>query len=590
MTAGFFIFGRTSPDRQGMPETLTDPTQSGTDDVTDFLTQYRAAQQPSDVKAFLDDYRSGQQGNVTTKIATPDVVGARARKDGTSTGKAVENLRAEGWTTAPFPDSDPRSSRNPAPYPTPASEPEPQSTIPIVPFAPPVATQPLDQRAAKLGASMIPLTPPPTDTTQTPQNVFENAPQRPPQPNMTPAPPKSSMDDMIDQDQALEGAAHQQGQELVNKLSTGSKKLPLPYMAPDGSLRTMKLGDFQQLASDYLNDPSIPKSQGAAFAAGAAADTVSTLNDIFFSPLGIASSVTGLTAARALQTAGKQGAEAIRLAQQYQEMQRGGATAEELAEQEQLVRQAIASTQQTQSVVAGARTLQKASGVGFGLQGANQVVTGVQRRDYPTVLSGLASMAIGGSEGLRGLSGEGINEGVKADTAQAAQENLNNEAPEPTVPFRAPGEKNITSQGSHEIVRPPQLPAPRESVGAGEELTPERPETLQAQVDALAEGTNPVVYIPKGQTNAPEPPEGAQVTEVAGDKPGAGTYYHDDSITPQEIKAVVKDGTYGTLLGNTQTKSEAVSGNAPVAVTARTDSGDEAKASLVVSGVWIDVL
>lgn len=476
---------------------------------------------------------------------------------------------------------------------------EAKSTIPIVPFAPPVQTQPLDQRAAKMGASMIPLTPPPADTTQLPQNVFENAPQRPPQPNMTPAPPKSSMDDMLDQEQAVEGQAHQQGAALVNKLSTGSKKLPLPYMAPDGSLRTMKLGDFQQLASDYLDDPSIEKSRGAAFAAGAAADTVSTLNDIFFSPLGMASSVTGLAAARALQTAGKQGTAAIKLAQEYQAMKQAGATADELAAQEQLVRQAVASTARTQSVVAGAETAQKAAGVGFGMQGASQIVSGIQRKDYPTVLSGLASLAIGGSEGLSGLNGEGIQESVKARTAEAAVDNLNNEAApeEPTVPFRAPGEKNVTAQGSHEIVRPPQLPAPTEaapveaakSVGVGEELTPEKPETLQAQTDALANGTNPVVYIPKGQT-APVPPEGAKVTEVGGNQPGAGTYYHDDSVTPAQIKSAVKDGTYGQLLGNVQSKQEAIGqGGAseaqgavpPVAVTARDDRNNEVQSSLV---------
>jgi hypothetical protein len=575
-----------------MPQTVTDPTQleDSPNDVDQFLAQLRSSQTDDDVTPFLKQFRSSQQqGSTDAKIATPDIVGARARKDGTSTGKAVENLRAEGWTTAPFPYSDPRSSRNPATFPIEA-EPEPQSTIPIVPFKSPVPTQPLDQRAAQMGASMLPpLTPPATDTTQTPLNVFENAPQRPPQPNMIPAPPKSPMDENLEQEQAFEDKAHQQGDALVSKLSTGSKKLPLPYMAPDGSLRTMKLGDFQQLASDYLNDPSIPKSQGAAFAAGYAADVVSTLNDVFLSPAGLASTVTGLTAARALQGAGKAGTEALNLARQYQEMKQAGASAEELADQQELVRQAIISAAQSQKVAVGARSALQAAGLGYGMQGANNFINGVQRKDFPTALGGFASLLMGAGALKMGLSpADAISEGVKAETAKAASDNLNEEAaPEESgsVPFRAPGEKNVTSQGSHEIVRPPQLHAPRESVGAGEELTPEKPETLQAQVDALADGTNPVVYIRKGQTNAPAPPEGAQVTEVASDKPGAGTYYHDDSVTPEEIKSAVKDGTYGSLLGNIQTKAEAIGTGTtqtpPVAVTARDDQGNEVQSSLV---------
>ncbi len=143
----------------------------------------------------------------------------------------------------------------------------------------------------------------------------------------------------------------------------------------------MKLGDFQKLAADYLDDPSIPKSRGAAFAAGAAADAVSTLNDRFFCTIGMASAVTGLAAARALQTAGKQGAVAIKLGQEYQEMQRAGASADELAEHAEQFRQAVAATKQTQNIVTGARTAQRAAGIGFGTQGASQVITGIQRKD-----------------------------------------------------------------------------------------------------------------------------------------------------------------------------------------------------------------
>lgn len=67
-----------------------------------------------------------------SKIATPDVVAARAKKDGTSTGKAVENLRAEGYTTAPFSKNDPRSTANLQPYPTQKSAPTAKTVTPDI--------------------------------------------------------------------------------------------------------------------------------------------------------------------------------------------------------------------------------------------------------------------------------------------------------------------------------------------------------------------------------------------------------------------------------------------------------------------------
>ena len=100
---------------------------------------------------------------------------------------------------------------------------------------------------------------------------------------------------------------------------------------------------------------------------------------------------------------------------------------------------------------------------------------------------------------------------------------------------------------------------PAKTIGAGNErLAPEKPETLSAQVDALAKGTNPVVYFPKGSESIPAPPENSQVTVVAGKKAGAGTYYHSDEITPRQIRDAVKNGTFGELLGHEQTKEEAL--------------------------------
>lgn len=122
--------------------------------------------------------------------------------------------------------------------------------------------------------------------------------------------------------------------------------------------------------------------------------------------------------------------------------------------------------------------------------------------------------------------------------------------------------------------------SPTGSIGAGEQLHPETPETLQAQTDALENGTNKAVYFPKGQQNIPAAPDGATVTVVKGNKPGAGTWYHDESITPDEIHDAVADGTYHQLLGFTQSKEEATANGQPTTVVARDGKGVELKAGL----------
>ena len=120
----------------------------------------------------------------------------------------------------------------------------------------------------------------------------------------------------------------------------------------------------------------------------------------------------------------------------------------------------------------------------------------------------------------------------------------------------------------------------RRRVGAGENLAPESPATLRKQVDMLAEGTNKVVYFPKGTENLPAPPDNAVVTNVPGDKPGSGIYYHDPSIKSEDIYSAVDNGTYGKLLGNVQTKQEAEKGN-PGVLVSRDANGTEQKASVV---------
>jgi hypothetical protein len=64
----------------------------------------------------------------------------------------------------------------------------------------------------------------------------------------------------------------------------------------------------------------------------------------------------------------------------------------------------------------------------------------------------------------------------------------------------APVEQNIPQMGSATATGEDTTAAPT-TIGAGEQLHPELPETLQAQVSALQNGTNKAVYFPKGQAS-----------------------------------------------------------------------------------------
>lgn len=133
----------------------------------------------------------------------------------------------------------------------------------------------------------------------------------------------------------------------------------------------------------------------------------------------------------------------------------------------------------------------------------------------------------------------------------------------------------VALAGAHALSETP-------TVGAGENLHPEKPETLQGQVDHLKNGTLGAVYIPKGQAEAdiPTPPDNANVTVVNGNKPGAGTWYHSDEISPEQIRAAVRDGTYHELLGITQSKEQATANGQPATIVARDEKGTELKAAL----------
>lgn len=402
-------------------------TQTPTDDVAEFLAQYRSAQRPpsddeDDVSSFLKDYRSSQQ----TDAAAAD--GAPAQ----------------------------------------------QSTIPIVPFRPPITTQPLDVRAAKVDQPLIPMRPPMFDTSQVPLNVFTNQVQKP-------------------------------GMATVEEVERGGSLEPAPQTITGRIARAVGAG----------------APQGS-----------------------VAANLTG---------------------------QRGTKDNVRLFAPEELMSE---SEQQNHPVLAGA---------GDFLGG----MTSPENLALIGLTAGAGELAGPGSAAAKRLLAAGFSLPTMISAARMT--------PAISEAFRngqtATGERLLTQAlltggagalAAHGIFageKPAGMVGPRE-----EPLTPETDATLKAQVDALARGSNPVVYFPAGHETLPAPPENAQVTVVPGDQAGAGVYYHDQTVTPDQIHQSVADGTFGQLLGNHQTKHEAILGGNAAAVVARGADGGEVKASLVDGG------
>ena len=113
---------------------------------------------------------------------------------------------------------------------------------------------------------------------------------------------------------------------------------------------------------------------------------------------------------------------------------------------------------------------------------------------------------------------------------------------QPAGPEELPGQNGASKPQPSVSPLSPQVTGgkmPEGHIGPVQEpLAPESAATLRAQTDALAKATNPVVYFPKGTENIPAPPENSQVTVVPGDQPGAGTYYHNADVTPEQIHSV----------------------------------------------------
>jgi len=110
---------------------------------------------------------------------------------------------------------------------------------------------------------------------------------------------------------------------------------------------------------------------------------------------------------------------------------------------------------------------------------------------------------------------------------------------------------------------------------------PETFNTLQAQVDALEAGTNPVVYFPPGVERLPVLPSNARSTIIQENADGAGTYYFSPRHTTAEnILAAVRAGLHGKMLGFVQSKDEVAQGY-PGLLVVRDSFGNEIKAAAV---------
>lgn len=220
---------------------------------------------------------------------------------------------------------------------------------------------------------------------------------------------------------------------------------------------------------------------------------------------------------------------------------------------------------------------------------------GATRNWTSAAINGVLSLA-GATYGATGEAGAG--EVLPEAQAASQMEGLGAEdlleAPsrpqqaQPTQPVAATRQSSAPSLAQELAEKfPTGQTAPPQIVGPAQEpLAAESPETLQAQTDALANGTNPVVYIPQ-ETPAddiPDLPDNALATEVEGNRPGAGLYYHTPDIAPEDIQSAVDSGDFGKLLGFAQPKAEALAGTQPSVLVARDENGTELKAAAVDGG------
>jgi hypothetical protein len=114
-----------------------------------------------------------------------------------------------------------------------------------------------------------------------------------------------------------------------------------------------------------------------------------------------------------------------------------------------------------------------------------------------------------------------------------------------------------------------------------EPLVHESYRALQSQVNALAKGTNPIVYFPVGTKVIPDLPDNTDMCLVEGTDTGAGIYFFNrQHVTEEEIQNAVNIGQHGLLLSFVQTKQQAAQG-VPALIVARDAEGYEIKSAVV---------
>jgi GGDEF domain-containing protein len=116
-----------------------------------------------------------------------------------------------------------------------------------------------------------------------------------------------------------------------------------------------------------------------------------------------------------------------------------------------------------------------------------------------------------------------------------------------------------------------------------EPVTPEPNEQVDAQIQSLAKGTVPVVFLPEGSKYKPAIPPGMKAIKVSGaDTPGAGTYvYNPTKIQAAAIKEAAKNGTHGDLLGHINDKGAITGMKVPAILQAKTADGTPIQESVV---------
>lgn len=524
----------------------------------------------------------GSQSSTGGKVGTPDVVAAYANKNGVSIGAARRALRDQGYELRDF---EPGEASQASPT---SSLPPPTSFTGVIPRTPPTVA------GAAVGGPMInlapPQNPPRIDTTQIPINPFTN--QFETQPPMATEEEKQRSGTM-GPGPGAPGVTNPVGSTILpglnpNATLQGNEPIISPdrgLIAPQNAMTETEQGQHPVLTGVGQLTEGLTTPANLAILAGTAG----------FGELPAAMKVglsTYFTAqmANGVKDYSTQG---------WQAYKRG-----DNAEAKRLWTLALGSA--AMGAVTGAHGIRE---MGLAPEGGPEPIV------PKGTISGPIAMDEATTRGSQRMQDFDANNAARQGMSNLAQAESGIEAAKEArinAPVNVPAlpettEQPLILQGptqgpepnplSTEAAQVREQQAEREAknpagfqvidkrrIGAGgEQLQPETPETLQGQVDALANGTNKVVYFPKGQDAIPDPPENAIVTVVKGNKAGAGTYFHMGDVTPQQIRAAVKDGSYSQLLGYTQSKEQAAASGKAAGVVARDANGTELKAGLVDS-------